>query len=411
MKKSLLLITMMFFALCASAQGASPTKQEIAGKCKILQYNINLLKSKLVDIRKAEQYKILQQKQDTIVKQELLASNDSLLEKANQIVNKAQICYEQDTTSNIVPLALNTVQKGLGAYVDVVFKEQKAINIDVKEDFDKIINEQLTKFDYALQNLEKEMDDSNLDASGKEKNEENNSLDLLIILEIIGFAVILCVVCIIYLLAKSKSSKNEREIHRIKKELEREISNNKDAIFNLSGKVKENYGNTENNAKGGLTEKQIRDMIFSEINKHQKSIENHIVGKSMQKQFANTVSSHGENEQTAENGVTKQNDYCLYGQLQNDGSFKVSMSDSRNAFYVLKLKDSKAEQAEFFLKEFDNETAKAIIEGRQMHLVPACDIESSASPQKIILMKPGMAEKQGNSWFVKSKAQIRLVNA
>ena len=80
-------------------------------------------------------------------------------------------------------------------------------------------------------------------------------------------------------------------------------------------------------------------------------------------------------------------------------------------FYVLKLKDSKAEQAEFFLKEFDNETAKAIIEGRQMHLVPACDIESSASPQKIILMKPGMAEKQGNSWFVKSKAQIRLVNA
>lgn len=402
---------MMFFALCASAQGASPTKQEIAGKCKILQYNINLLKSKLVDIRKAEQYKILQQKQDTIVKQELLASNDSLLEKANQIVNKAQICYEQDTTSNIVPLALNTVQKGLGAYVDVVFKEQKAINIDVKEDFDKIINEQLTKFDYALQNLEKEMDDSNLDASGKEKNEENNSLDLLIILEIIGFAVILCVVCIIYLLAKSKSSKNEREIHRIKKELEREISNNKDAIFNLSGKVKENYGNTENNAKGGLTEKQIRDMIFSEINKHQKSIENHIVGKSMQKQFANTVSSHGENEQTAENGVTKQNDYCLYGQLQNDGSFKVSMSDSRNAFYVLKLKDSKAEQAEFFLKEFDNETAKAIIEGRQMHLVPACDIEFSASPQKIILMKPGMAEKQGNSWFVKSKAQIRLVNA
>ena len=401
----------MFFALCASAQGASPTKQEIAGKCKILQYNINLLKSKLVDIRKAEQYKILQQKQDTIVKQELLASNDSLLEKANQIVNKAQICYEQDTTSNIVPLALNTVQKGLGAYVDVVFKEQKAINIDVKEDFDKIINEQLTKFDYALQNLEKEMDDSNLDASGKEKNEENNSLDLLIILEIIGFAVILCVVCIIYLLAKSKSSKNEREIHRIKKELEREISNNKDAIFNLSGKVKENYGNTENNAKGGLTEKQIRDMIFSEINKHQKSIENHIVGKSMQKQFANTVSSHGENEQTAENGVTKQNDYCLYGQLQNDGSFKVSMSDSRNAFYVLKLKDSKAEQAEFFLKEFDNETAKAIIEGRQMHLVPACDIEFSASPQKIILMKPGMAEKQGNSWFVKSKAQIRLVNA
>ena len=408
MKKSLLLITMMFFALCASAQGASPTKQEIVGKCKILQNSINLLKSKLVDIRKAEQDKILQQKQDTIVKQELLASNDSLLEKANQIVNKAQICYEQDTTSNIVPLALNTVQKGLGAYVDVVFKEQEAINIDVKEDFDKIINEQLTKFDYALQNLEKEMDDSNLDASGKEKNEENNSLDLLIILEIIGFAVILCVVCIIYLLAKSNSSKG---IHRMKEELERKISNNKEAIFNLSGKVKENLGNTENNAKGGLTEKQIRDMIFSEINKYQKSIENHIVGKSMQEQFANTVSSHGENEQTAENGVTKQNDYRLYGQLQNDGSFKVSQSDSRNAFYILSLKDTKAGQAEFFLKDFDKETAKALIEGRQMHLVPACVIESSASPQKIIVVKPGLAEKQGNSWFVKSKAQIRLINA
>ena len=64
----------------------------------------------------------------------------------------------------------------------------------------------------------------------------------------------------------------------MKEELERKISNNKEAIFNLSGKVKENLGNTENNAKGGLTEKQIRDMIFSEINKYQKSIENHIVG-------------------------------------------------------------------------------------------------------------------------------------
>ena len=164
----------MFFALCASAQGASPTKQEIAGKCKILQNTIDFLKSKLVDIRKAEQDKILQQKQDTVVKQELLASNDSLLEKANQIVNIAQKCYEQDTTSNKVPLALDTVLEGLGAYVGVVFKEQEAKNIDVKEDFDKIINEQLTKFDYALQNLEKEMDDSNSDASGKEKNEERN---------------------------------------------------------------------------------------------------------------------------------------------------------------------------------------------------------------------------------------------
>ena len=202
----------MFFALCASAQGASPTKQEIAGKCKILQNTIDFLKSKLVDIRKAEQDKILQQKQDTVVKQELLASNDSLLEKANQIVNIAQKCYEQDTTSNKVPLALDTVLEGLGAYVGVVFKEQEAKNIDVKEDFDKIINEQLTKFDYALQNLEKEMDDSNSDASGKEKNEENNSLDLLIILEIIGFAVILCVVCIIYLLAKSNSSRNKKPI-------------------------------------------------------------------------------------------------------------------------------------------------------------------------------------------------------
>ena len=152
-------------------------------------------------------------------------------------------------------------------------------------------------------------------------------------------------------------------------------------------------------------------MILSEIDKCQKSIEYNYDRKSMQKQLDNSVPIHGEKEQVEASGVKKQNDYCLYGQLQNDGSFKVSQSDSRNAFYVLKLKDSKAEQAEFFLKEFDNDTAKAIIEGRQMKLVPACDIESSAGLQKIIVVKPGIAEKQGNLWLVKSKAQIKLVNA
>lgn len=94
--------------------------------------------------------------------------------------------------------------------------------------------------------------------------------------------------------------------------------------------MKENYGNTENNAKGGLTEKQIRDMISLRLI-NTKEYWNHIVGN-----LCKTVCQHCVfswwNEQTAENGVTKQNDYCLYGQLQNDGSFKVSMSDSRNAF-------------------------------------------------------------------------------
>ena len=405
---------MAIFALCASAQGASPTKQEIDEQCSILQDNINLLRSKLVDIKTAEQNKVLEMKGE--VSNDLLASNDSLIDKATRIVKKAKSCYEQgDTTSNNVPLVLGTVSEGLKAYVSVIFKTPNDIkNIEVKKDFEKIIKDQLAKFDNALHMLENsddEVDDSNSTVSGTGIHEEDKSLDLSMILELIGFAVILCIIGIVSLLMKSNYSKSQRDIHRLKEELEEKIRNNKDDISDLSARLKSYRGNTENNAKGGLTEKQIRDMIFSEINKHQKSIENHIVGKSMQKQFANTVSSHGENEQTAENGVTKQNDYCLYGQLQNDGSFKVSMSDSRNAFYVLKLKDSKAEQAEFFLKEFDNETAKAIIEGRQMHLVPACDIESSASPQKIILMKPGMAEKQGNSWFVKSKAQIRLVNA
>ena len=44
---------MAIFALCASAQGASPTKQEIDERCSTLQNNINLLRSKLVDIKNA----------------------------------------------------------------------------------------------------------------------------------------------------------------------------------------------------------------------------------------------------------------------------------------------------------------------------------------------------------------------
>ena len=415
MKKYLLVIIMAIFALCASAQGASPTKQEIDEQCSILQDNINLLRSKLVDIKTAEQNKVLEMKGE--VSNDLLASNDSLIDKATRIVKKAKSCYEQgDTTSNNVPLVLGTVSEGLKAYVSVIFKTPNDIkNIEVKKDFEKIIKDQLAKFDNALHMLENsddEVDDSNSTVSGTGIHEEDKSLDLSMILELIGFAVILCIIGIVSLLMKSNYSKSQRDIHRLKEELEEKIRNNKDDISDLSARLKSYRGNTEYNAiHGGLSEKQIREMILSEIDKCLKSIEHNYDRKSMQNQLDNSVPIHGEKGQVEASGVKKQNDYCLYGQLQNDGSFKVSMSDSRNAFYVLKLKDSKAEQAEFFLKEFDNETAKAIIEGRQMHLVPACDIESSASPQKIILMKPGMAEKQGNSWFVKSKAQIRLVNA
>lgn len=415
MKKYLLVIIMAIFALCASAQGASPTKQEIDEQCSILQDNINLLRSKLVDIKTAEQNKVLEMKGE--VSNDLLASNDSLIDKATRIVKKAKSCYEQgDTTSNNVPLVLGTVSEGLKAYVSVIFKTPNDIkNIEVKKDFEKIIKDQLAKFDNALHMLENsddEVDDSNSTVSGTGIHEEDKSLDLSMILELIGFAVILCIIGIVSMLMKSNYSKSQRDIHRLKEELEEKIRNNKDDISDLSARLKSYRGNTEYNAiHGGLSEKQIREMILSEIDKCLKSIEHNYDRKSMQNQLDNSVPIHGEKGQVEASGVKKQNDYCLYGQLQNDGSFKVSMSDSRNAFYVLKLKDSKAEQAEFFLKEFDNETAKAIIEGRQMHLVPACDIESSASPQKIILMKPGMAEKQGNSWFVKSKAQIRLVNA
>ena len=417
MKKYLLVIIMAIFALCASAQGASPTKQEIDEQCSILQDNINLLRSKLVDIKTAEKNKVLEMKGE--VSHDLLASNDSLMDKATRIVKKAKSCYEQgDTTSNNVPLVLGTVSEGLKAYVSVIFKtpnDNDIENIEVKKDFGKIIKDQLAKFDNALNMLENsddEVDDSNSNVSGTGMNEEDKTLDLSMILELIGFAVILCIIGIVSLLMKSNYSKSQRDIHRFKEEVERKIRNNKDDISDLSDRLKNYRGNTENNAiHGGLTEKQIREMILSEIDKYQKSIGHNYDRNSMQKQSENSAPILGEKGQVVASGVTKYNDYYLYGQLQNDGSFKVSMSDSRNAFYVLKLKDSKAEQAEFFLKEFDNETAKAIIEGRQMHLVPACDIESSASPQKIVLMKPGMAEKQGNSWFVKSKAQIRLVNA
>lgn len=405
---------MAIFALCASAQGASPTKQEIDERCSILQNNINLLISKLVDIKKAEQNKVLEKKDE--VSHDLLASNDSLMDKATRIVKKAKFCYEQgDTTSNNVPLVLGTVSEGLKAYVSVIFKKPNDIkNIEVKEDFEKIIEDQLAKFDNALHMLENsdaEMDDSNSTVNRTGIHEEDKSLDLSMILELIGFAVILCVIGIVSLLMKSNYSKSQRDIHRLKEELEVKIRNNKDEITDLSDRLKNYRGNTENNAiHGGLTETQIREMILSEIDKCQ-SIEYNYDRKSMQKQLDNSVPIHGEKGQVEASGVKKQNDYCLYGQLQNDGSFKVSQSDSRNAFYVLKLKDSKAEQAEFFLKEFDNDTAKAIIEGRQMKLVPACDIESSAGLQKIIVVKPGIAEKQGNLWLVKSKAQIKLVNA
>lgn len=406
---------MAIFALCASAQGAFPTKQKIDEQCSILQDNINLLRSKLVDIKTAEKNKVLEMKGE--VSHDLLASNDSLMDKATRIVKKAKSCYEQgDTTSNNVPLVLGTVSEGLKAYVSVIFKTPNDIeNIEVKKDFGKIIKDQLAKFDYALHMLENsddEVDDSNSTVNGIGIHEEDKSLDLSMILELIGFAVILCIVGIVSLLMKSNYSKSQRDIHRLKEELEEKIRNNKDDIYDLSARLKSYRGNTENNAiHGGLTEKQIREMILSEIDKYQKSIGHNYDRNSMQKQSENSAPILGEKGQVVASGVTKHNDYYLYGQLQNDGSFKVSQSDSRNAFYVLNLKDSKAEQAEFFLKEFDNDTAKAIIEGRQMHLVPACDIESSDGLQKIIVIKPGTAEKQGNLWVVKSKAQIKLVNA
>lgn len=89
MKKYLLVIIMAIFTLCASAQGASPTKQEIDEQCSILQDNIILLRSKLVDIKTAEQNKVLEMKGE--VSNDLLASNDSLIDKAARIVKKQSL--------------------------------------------------------------------------------------------------------------------------------------------------------------------------------------------------------------------------------------------------------------------------------------------------------------------------------
>ena len=204
---------MAIFTLCASAQGASPTKQEIDEQCSILQDNINLLRSKLVDIKTAEQNKVLEMKGE--VSNDLLASNDSLIDKATRIVKKAKSCYEQgDTTSNNVPLVLGTVSEGLNAYVSVIFKKPNDIkNIEVKKDFEKIIKDQLAKFDNALHMLENsddEVDDSNSTVSGTGIHEEDKSLDLSMILELIGFAVILCIIGIVSLLMKSNYSKSQR---------------------------------------------------------------------------------------------------------------------------------------------------------------------------------------------------------
>ena len=396
----------MAFALCASAQGAYPTKQEFDSKCNTMQNNINVLKSNLDNIRMAELDNIQQQKPNEAVAEERLSANDSLIDKASRIVAKVQACYKADSTSNISLLALQTVHESLQAYVRVVFQEPEAKNIKVSDGFEKVIKEQLVKLDQVLQNLEKfekkdKTPDSEIQEDGKKETEISLSLPI-----IIGYAVVLCVIGIVFLHLRSACLKNQSEIQRLREELGKKIRINNEDISNLSDCLKLIRNNIDSGmALKGLTEEQIRKIIRKELTEREKVKEiNKVPGVTNNCQCDESHNIHNATVKT-------QNDYCLYGQLQNDGSFKVSLSDSRNAFYVLKLKDSKAEQAEFFLKEFDNETAKAIIEGRQMHLVPACDIESSASPQKIILKKTGIAEKQGNSWFVKSKAQIRLVNA
>lgn len=396
----------MAFALCASAQGAYPTKQEFDSKCNTMQNNINVLKSKLHNIRMAELDNIQQQKPNEAVAEERLSANDSLINKASRIVAKVQAYYEADSTSNISLLALQTVGESLKAYVGVVFQEPEAKNIKVSDGFEKVIKEQLVKLDQVLQNLEEfekkdETPDSEVQEGGKKETEKSLELPI-----IIGFAVVLCVIGIVFLHLRSVCLKNQSEIQRLREELGKKIRINNEDISNLSDRLKLNRNNIDSGmAQKGLTEEQIRKIIQKELTEREKV-------KEINKVPRMTNNCQSDESHNIHNATVKmQDDYCLYGQLQNDGSFKVSQSDSRNAFYVLKLKDSKADQAEFFLKEFDNETAKAIIEGRQMRLVPACDIESSASPQKIIVVKPGMAEKQGNSWFVKSKAQIRLVDA
>ena len=409
MKKYLLVIIMMAFALCASAQGAYPTKQDFDSKCNTMLNNINVLKSKLDNIKMAELDILQQQKPNEAVAEERLLANDSLIDKAYRIVVKVQACYEADSTSNISLLALQTVGESLQAYVSVVFQEPEAKNIKVSDGFEKVVKEQLLKLDKVLQNLEEfekkdETPDSEVQEDGKKKTEK--SWDLPIIIEIMGFSIVLCVIGIVFLHLKSVCIKNQREIQRLKEELGKEIRINNEDISNLSDCLERKRNNIDSGmVPKGLTQEQIQEIIQKELTEREKV-------KEINKVPGMTNDCQSDKSHNVHNATVKtQDDYHLYGQLQNDGSFKVSQSDSRNAFYILKLKDSKAEQAEFFLKEFDNDTAKAIIEGRQMKLVPACDIESSAGLQKIIVVKPGIAEKQGNLWLVKSKAQIKLVNA
>lgn len=121
----------------------------------------------------------------------------------------------------------------------------------------------------------------------------------------------------------SNYSKSQREIHRLKEELEKKICKNNDYISDLFDKLKSYRSNIESYAiQTGLTEKQIREMILSEIDKYQKSVGYNYGRNSIQKQSGNSVLIHSEKGQVVRSSVKNKTIIAFMGNFKTTDLLK-----------------------------------------------------------------------------------------
>lgn len=406
MRRYVLTIVMGLLSLCAFAQGDKPTTQELDETCTKLTQSIEYLSRKLPLIKKEVQRKVAEKSTGNITIPPP-TSTDSILKKAKQVIYKVQELNKEDSLSNEAPKALKIVYDVLGSFTSAFFSDSSAAELQIKDDFEQILQDGLDELNQTLSSLEaiengytKVDDISVVDENHTDDKEE--SLNIFKIIEPICLLILLSLIIISHLQLKSKYSKVQdnfghlqREYDKLSNLFKEELNANKQRRgINITPSLQP----TQN-----LTTEDVHKIVRDELNSHFSKKENVSV-KQLSKQYTPQKENIGKKNPTTE--------VCLYGQLQNDGSFKVSMEDTRYAFFIIKLKDNNATQGEFTLKSMDTETEKAVITNRQMSLSPACEtLSTSSNPSKIIVETPGTVEKQGNRWVVLNKTQIKLENA
>lgn len=419
-------ITFAFLALVSCygvfAENRYPSREELKVECKKMKNGINSIESKIDSIHYKQIEKLSEQKDTNYSIDSLKLSNVEIYREIREILQMIPVVYAKDTTDNTALLQFQKLVGLYQKYYSATFNGTDTV-ISISGDFKTTINTVSLGLSEINETLKPYYDDS-LESSDEETIEdyssEGFSHEIWIIFALIFVLFVLEIMLIV----------SNRNINRILSTVNLTL----DEIYDpVARKVRipredkpiensrfkpERVSIVESHNIGQKEFEKIKSNLLDEINVLKEELDN--VKKTLSQHISESKSLNLlEKEQSSiiahsnevNSPTTKPVVKGLYAQLQENGIFKIYDSDRQNAIYIITPKPSSETIGEFSLKTLSLETAKAVIENRQLLLMPACEIMyTSANPQQIKVESPGIVEKIGNEWRVKEKARISIMD-